>query len=110
LLGFDKLKELGFNQTKIREELRKKQENVSAFGLIDFIDQYFKAGEQGSANSFVQRLGRGIKKLGMHHLKASIKLLKKYCRLSERFSVGRDKNKKDVKGYRILEIYNSIKR
>jgi hypothetical protein len=110
LLGYEKIKELGFNQVKIKEAIRLKEAKASTFGLMEHIERNFKTGEELSSSAIRHRLKSGIDKYKLHHLTPNLQLLKKYCRLSERASIGRDKNgNNDIKGYRVLEVYNKLR-
>ncbi|MHB8208456.1 hypothetical protein, partial [Mucilaginibacter sp.] len=109
ILGYEKVKELGYNQVKIREAVKQKQEKSSMSGLLEYIEHNFKVGDEISSTANYHRLKQGLRQLNLHHLSPNIRLLRNYCRLSERITIGRDKRGREIKGYRILEVYNTLK-
>ncbi|MCJ8210809.1 hypothetical protein MUY27_13915 [Mucilaginibacter sp. RS28] len=109
LLGYERIKELNFNYSKVKTAIKQKEDIESAFGLVDFIDKNFKVGEELSSSQICGRIANGIKQNKLYNLKPNVHLLQKYCKLSNRFSLGRKHGGKEVKGYRILEIYHNVK-
>lgn len=110
-LGYDTVKALDFNPKKIKEAIRAKDKNEqeSNFGFMQHIEEAFKEGELCSSQKIVSRLQHGLRENKLPMLKPNVKLLKKYCQLSERMWIGNE-NGKDIMGYRILKIYDKLKK
>lgn len=109
-LGYETVKALEFNPKKIKAAIKDKDrsEQESNFGLLQYIEEAFKEGELCSSHTIVNRLKSGLKENRLPMLRPNVKLLKKYCELSERMWIGKQ-NGKDVMGYRILKIYDKLK-
>ncbi|WP_342644876.1 hypothetical protein [Mucilaginibacter sp. CSA2-8R] len=109
-LGYETVKALDFNPKKIKAAVKEKDksEQESNFGLMQYIEEAFKEGELCSSQKITARLTHGIRENKLPMLKPNVKLLKKYCQLSERMWIGKNGDK-DVMGYRVLKIYDKLK-
>jgi len=110
-LGYEAVKALEFNPKKIKLAIREKDrlEQVTNFGLLQHIEEAFKEGELCSSQTIVSRLKQGLIEYKLPLLKPNLKLLRNYCKLSDRMWIGTVTNK-DVMGYQILKIYHKLRR
>lgn len=109
-LGYNAVKALEFNPKKIKTAIKEKDkaEQESNFGLMQYIEEAFKEGELCSSQKIVARLKHGIRENKLPLLKPNVKLLRKYCQLSDRMWIGTEYGK-NIMGYQILKIYDKLK-
>ncbi|MBW4890118.1 hypothetical protein KXQ82_10345 [Mucilaginibacter sp. HMF5004] len=105
-LGHEAIKELKFDPRKIKAEIVKRdlESQQSNFGFMQYIENNYKVGQTSSAHALVNVLQQGVSAHNLRHLKPSIKLLSKYCELSDRVWIGTNDNGKNIMGYRVLKI------
>jgi hypothetical protein len=110
-LGYEAVAELNFDPKRIKAAIaeKTKKEQSSNFGLMQSVDTHFFKGELCSSQMISFRLRIGIKENKLTGLTPNVQLLRNYCKLSKRIWIGTDKGGKNLMGYRIEEIYNSIK-
>ncbi len=109
-IGLEKAKELGFNHIKIRKAIKEKElsDQKTHFGFIQYIENNFVEGRDYSSFSIESLLKTGLQQNGLKLLNPGVKLLKDYCQLSTRKTIGRVDGK-EIKGYTVIKIYNKLK-
>ncbi|MET3978990.1 hypothetical protein ABIB62_001559 [Mucilaginibacter sp. UYP25] len=107
-IGLDVAKELGFDHIKIRKAIKEKElvGQKTHFGFVNSIEDAFSEGEKCSSGTIVNRLRNCLTDNGLKLLTPGVKLLREYCQISSRTTIGRNAEGKEVKGYIILAIYN----
>ena len=110
-LGYEAVKALDFNPKRIKAAIKDKDksEQESNFGLMQHIEEAFNEGELCSSPKIISRLKHGIRENNLPMLKPNLKLLRKYCQLSDRMWIGTE-NGKNVMGYQIIKIYDKLKK
>ena len=105
-IGLDKAKELEFGHVKIRKAIKENEllGQKSHFGFIRYIQQTFIEGQPYSSASITNKLKQGLSENGLKLLTPGVKLLRQYCELSERLTIGRNESGNEVKGYRVIKI------
>jgi hypothetical protein len=107
-IGLEVAKGLGFDHIKIRNAIKEKEltGQKTHFGFVNFIGNAFSEGEKCSSATITNRLKNGLNENGLKLLTPGVKLLREYCQISPRTTIGRNAEGKEVKGYIVLSINN----
>lgn len=110
-IGLEKAKELQFNPKKIKSYISDldMESQRSNFKFIQLIERSFLVNAGYSSTQIKRKLNNAIQQCGLSKLRPSISLLREYCHLSDRCWIGTDVNGKSLMGYKVLQIYDSIK-
>lgn len=110
-IGLDEAKKLDFNHIKIRKAIKDKtlEGQKTHFGFIQFIENNFMEGKSYSSLSITKRLKNGLNDNNLKLMNPGVKLLRNYCELSPRKTIGRNEGGKEMKGYEVIKIYNKLK-
>lgn len=111
IVGIQKAKELKFDPRKIRKEMNDKEMRTEQtnFRFIQLIEKQFVVGKSYSSQQIKSKLRFAIRECNLQKLKPTISLLEEYCKLSNRCWIGTNEMGKDMMGYKILEVYDSVK-
>ncbi|WP_448103612.1 hypothetical protein [Pedobacter panaciterrae] len=110
-IGLEKAKELQFDPKKIRSYISELEMDSqrSSFKFIQLIERLFLVGQGYSSTQIKRKLQNAIQQCNLTKLKPTITLLREYCLLSDRCWIGVDFNGKNVMGYKVLKIYDTVK-
>lgn len=110
-IGLEKAKELQFNPKKIRNYISDldMDNQRSNFKFIQLVERSFLVGHGYSSSQIKRKLQNAIQQCNLTKLKPTIALSREYCHLSDRCWIGVDVNGKDLMGYKILKIYDTVK-
>ncbi|RFZ81154.1 hypothetical protein DYU05_20570 [Mucilaginibacter terrenus] len=111
-IGLEEAKALEFDHVKIRKAIQQKEisSQKSHFGFLGSIESNFHEGESYSSQQIMYKLRAGMAEHNLKLLTPGVKLLKEYCQLSDRITIGRNSDGKEVKGYKLIKILNKAKR
>lgn len=107
-IGLEEAKRLEFDHIKIRDAIKQKELSgqKSHFGFLKYIENSFLEGQAYASITITNKLKAGLADNNLKLLSPGVKLLREYCQLSDRITIGRNPAGKEVKGYRVIRIYN----
>ena len=110
-IGLEEARKLNFNHKKIRNAIREKEFNDQSthFGFLEYLERNFIEGFSYSSESISNKTRNGLIQHNLKLLSPGVKLLNKYCQLSDRITIDRNSEGKEIKGYRVIRFYNKIK-
>ena len=108
-IGQEEASKLGYDLYAIKAKLNEKDKARDSFGLMTFIKENFSSGDKQSSTFIEDTLERGIKSLNLTGLAPGVRLLRKFCELSEnRVYIGKNAKGEDIRGYKIIRFWDNI--
>jgi hypothetical protein len=103
--------ELNFNPRKLRKAIKEKELDTQKthFGFLTHIERYFVEGSYYSSEQIRAILKKGIQEFKLYSLTPTLQLLRMYCLLSKRVTIGKTPDGREQKGYQILSVLHKQK-